>query len=190
MFSAIAPVLILVAGALLILAGTELARRAKLPETIGSGAALWLIAIGLGLFVANWRAWEAGGAWGDRLLTYARWVGLTGMMFLAGTSFRAKLTSRGVIVSLAVLGALLFITTTLLLRFLLNQASGSAALVAATVVCSSLWFPSQLQRFKQEDEKVRSPINFAGAIALSGIAMLGLYFADVLGAIPNVRRTA
>ena len=182
MFSEIAPVLILVAGALLILAGTELARRAKLPETIGSGAALWLIAIGLGLFVANWRAWEAGGAWGDRLLTYARWVGLTGMMFLAGTSFRAKLTSRGVIVSLAVLGALLFITTTLLLRFLLNQAIGPAALVAATVVGSSVWFPSQ-------DEKVRSPINFAGAIALSGIAMLGLYFADVLGAIPNVRRT-
>jgi Kef-type K+ transport system membrane component KefB len=185
--SEILPLAFLLAGAFLIFGGTELARRAKLPEAIGSGATLWLIAVGLGLFATNWRAWVAGDAGGDRLLTYARLVGLTGMFFLAGTTFRAQNIRRTRIAGFAALSALLLIITTLLFISLANQPVGTAAFIAASFVSSSLWFPAAF-RTSENDRSVAA--NLSGAIAFTATVMFGAYLAEVLSAIPAARNAA
>jgi hypothetical protein len=185
----IAPLLILLVGALLILAGGRSARRIGLPERIGCGVALCILGVVIGLSPESWRAQWAAGDRGDRLLTYLRLVGLTGLLFLAGTNFRAKGNRNGEIVSFAIIGALLFTATTLVLRFVVNQPIGTAALIAATTVSSSLWFPTQLRLFEREGENIRSAPTAVIAVTLATVAMLALYFADVLTAIPGARRS-
>ena len=179
---------IILAGALLIFGGAELARRAKLPEAIGSGATLWLIAIGLGLFVANWPAWRAGDAGGDRLLTYAQLVGLTGMFFLAGSTFRLQNIRRTRIAGFAGLGALLLVITTVLFSSLAKQPLGTAAFIAASFVSSSLWFPAAFRTAQRNEQTVA--VDPSAAIALSAVAMFGAHLAEVLSAIPAARSTA
>lgn len=187
MFSEITPLLILLAAALIIFGGTELARRAKLPEAIGSGATLWLIAIGVGLFAANWRAWEAGGVWGDRLLTYSRLVGLAGLLFLAGTRFHGAAVNKSRVLPFAVFGGLLFATSLLLLGFVADQPVEIAALISAAVVSSSLWLPAHLGN---RDAKARPPDTdiITGTSTLTAVAVAGLYFIEVLVTIPAASR--
>ena len=186
--SEIVTLVLLLAGAFLMFGGSELARRAKLPEAIGSGATLWLIAVGLGLFAANWRAWRAGDPGGDRLLTYARLVGLTGMFFLAGSTFRVQDIRRTRIAGFVVLSALLLIITTVLFSSLANQPVGTAAFIAASFVASSVWFPAAFGTAQTNDQTVA--VDLSGAIALTVVAMLGAYLAEVLSAIPATRSTA
>jgi hypothetical protein len=189
LFAEIAPVLILAICAVFILSGGQLARRIGMPEAIGCGVALCIVALALGLSPDAWRARWAGGSWGDRLLTYARLIGLTGLLFLSGTSFRVKGIHREELVSFSTFGLLLFATTALLLTFFVNQPTGTVALIAAVVVSSSLWFPTQLRTYATRDENPRTDSTFSGAVILSAIALLGLYFADVLGTIPSGRRS-
>lgn len=183
-----APVLFLLLAALLLFGGTRMARHFGSPEALGCGVALCIIAIAIGLSPATWRAAWAGGAWGDRLLTYARLVGLAGLLFLAGTTFRVKGIRTREVVSFGILGVFLFTAITLLLKSF-NQPTGTAVLIAAVVVSSSLWFPAQVRMFEYEHETIRSAIKLSGVATLTVVAMLGVYFADVLGAIPSVRRS-
>ncbi|MGH9881331.1 MAG: hypothetical protein ACRD6N_07835, partial [Pyrinomonadaceae bacterium] len=189
MFVDIAPVLTLLIGALLILGGGQSARRAGLPETVGFGLALCLLAVVLGVSPDAWRGLWVGGDEGDRLLTYARLVGLTGLLFLAGTCFQSRSTRKGKLVFFGIFGVLLFAVITVLLIFFVHQPTGTATLIAAAVVSSSLWFPAQLRIFELEKEDSRRASKFSAAIILSAVSMLGLYFADVLGAIPIGRRS-
>jgi Kef-type K+ transport system membrane component KefB len=188
LFVEIAPVLTLLIGALLILGGGLLARRAGLIETLGCGAALCILAVVLWLSPDTWRALWAGGGGGDRLLTYARLVGLTGLLFLAGTRFQSRTIRKGELAFFGIFGVLFFAVITLLLIFFVNQSTGTATLIAAAVVSSSLWFPAQLRMFELEEGNPRRASTFPAAIILSVVSMLGLYFADVLGAIAIVRR--
>lgn len=190
MINEIAPILILLAVALLILGGARLARLAKLPEAVGSGAVLWLVAIGVGFFVANGWAWEPGRAGGDRLLTYARLVGLTGMMFLAGESFRAEKLRERTTLWFGLFGVSLLVAVTLLLKFFGNQETGPATLIAATLVSSTLWWPAQFRHFNRENEGDHPVDWFAVAVVLSTLGMLAVYFVDVLGVIERARPSA
>ena len=184
------PVVIILAGAFLMFGGAELARRAKLPEVIGTGATLWLIAVGLGLLVANWRAWAAGDGGGDRLLTYARLVGLTGMLFLAGTTFRVQDIHRKSIAAFTGVGALLLIITAVLFSSLADQPVGTAVFIAASFVSSSLWFPAAFRTSQIRNDQRIAVVNLSGAVALTATAMFGAYLVQVLSAIPATRRTA
>lgn len=186
--SEVLPLVILLAGAFLMFGGNELDRRAKLPEAIGSGAILCLVAVGLGLFVASGRAWWAGDAGGDRLLTYARLVGLTGMLFLAGATFRLQNIRRTRIAGFAALSALLVIITTLLFSSLANLPVGTAAFIGASFVSSSLWFPAAFQTSHRNDQTVA--VNLSGATAFTATAMFWAYWAEALSAIPAARSTA
>lgn len=94
MMNQIAPAVILLTGALLILGGTKLARRFGLLDAFGCGVALCIIAISVWLFPADWREWATGGSRGDRLLTFVRIGGLTGMLFLVGTRFNSDRLSK------------------------------------------------------------------------------------------------
>lgn len=185
MINEVLPVLILITGALLILGGTKLARRFGLPDAFGCGVALCIIAISVWLFPANWRDWWAGGLRGDRLLTYARLVGLTGMFFLAGTRFdvawlRNKMTS---IPLFALSAGVLFVAVLLTLKLLGSIEWGPTVLVSATVVATSLWFPTTVARADNE-----LTTNWqAAAVAFTAIGILALYFFDAFAAIKQSR---
>jgi Kef-type K+ transport system membrane component KefB len=184
----VAPALILITSALLILGGTKLARRFGLSDAFGCGVALCIIAISVWLFPADWRDWWAGGPWGDRLLTSVRIVGLTGMLFLAGTRFDSEQLRRkfGLMLGFALSAGVLFTVVVLLLKLFGGLDSGPIVLVAATVIASSLWLPGELSRFDKEDHNLL--INWqAGAVVFTALAMLAVYFYDIFAAIGHAR---
>ena len=185
MISEVVPALILLTGALLVLGGTKMSRRFGLPDTVGCGVALCVIAIGFGLS-ANWRGWWAGEFWGDRLLTSVRIVGLTGMLFLAGTRFNSDHLRRKLLLMLgfALSAAVLFVVVILLLR--LFSWPGPIVLVAAINVASSLWLPADLSRFDKEHNDLLSDWQ-AGAVVFTAFAMLAVYFYDIFAIIRHAR---
>jgi Kef-type K+ transport system membrane component KefB len=183
-----APVLILLTGALLILGGAKLARSLGLPDALGCGVAVCIIAIGIGLSPADWRIWWAGGSGGDRLLTSVRIVGLTGMLFLAGTRFNSGQSRRksGLMFGFALTAGVLFTVAVLLMKFLGWLDSGSIVLVAATIVASSLWLPGEFSRFASKDPDL--PIDWqAGAVVFTTLALLAVYFYDIFAVIVHTR---
>jgi len=181
----IVPALILLTGALLVLGGTKLSRRFGLPDAVGCGVALCVIAISVGLSPANWRSWWAGGFWGDRLLTSLRMVGLTGMLFLAGTRFNSDHLRRKLLLMLgfALSAGVLFVVV-ILLKLL--GWPGPIVLVAATIIASSLWLPGELSRFDKEDNHLLSDWQ-AGAVVFTALAMLAVYFYDIFAVIRHAR---
>lgn len=191
MINEVLPVLILITGALLILGGTKLARRFGLPDAFGCGVALCIIAISVWLFPANWRDWWAGGSWGDRLLTSIRIIGMTGMLFLAGTRFESEQLRRksGLIFGSALSAGVLFGVVVLLLNLLGRLDSGPIILVAAAIVASSLWLPGALSRFDEEDNDLLIDWQ-AGAVVFTALAMLAVYFYDIFAVIGHGRRGA
>lgn len=191
MINEVVPALILLTGALLILGGTKVARRFGLPDAFGCGVALCIIAISVWLFPADWRDWWAGGSWGDRLLTSVRIVGLTGMLFLAGTRFNSGQLRRkfGLTLGFALSAGVLFAVVVLLLKLLGWQDSGPIVLVAATTVASSLWLPGQLSRSDKEDTDLLIDWQ-AGAVVFTALAMLAVYFFDIFAVIRNPRSSA
>ena len=189
MLHEIAPLLTLFIAAGLILAGGQLARRLGLSQTIGRGVALCIAAAALGFSPAEWRAGWTGGVQGDRLLTYARIVGLTGLMFLAGNRFSAERVRKRHLVSFAVFGVLSFTTASLLLTSLLQQPIGIAALVGATIVSSSLWLPAQVQSDSSTNHINRSSTTLAVLIVLTATALLGFHVVGTLAAIPRSHRS-
>ncbi|HEX6731280.1 MAG TPA: hypothetical protein VF074_14750 [Pyrinomonadaceae bacterium] len=175
----IAPALFLLVAALLLFGGSRIARQFGLPEALGCGVALCIIAIATGLLLGTWRATWAGGAWGDRLLTYTRIVGITGMLFLAGTRFdfawirlRADRVFRTVIVAV-----LLFVIVLVMPKFLAMDVT-PIVLVSATVVSSSLWYPGE---FRGSDNNNDLVIKWQmAALVFTTCAFLVLYFFEAL----------
>ena len=186
MINEVVPALILLTGTLLILGGTKLSRRFGLPDAFGCGVALCVIAISVGLSpAANWRGSWAGGSWGDRLLTSVRIVGLTGMMFLAGTRFNPSQLRRKFLPMLwfALSAGVLFVVLVLLLKLL--GLPGPIVLVAATIIGSSLWLPGELSRFDKDNQLL---IDWqAGAVVFTALAMLAVYFYDIFAVISHAR---
>ena len=188
MINQIAPVIILLTGALLILGGTKLARRFGLPDAFGCGVALCIIAISVWLFPVEWRDWWAGGSLGERLLTLVRIIGLTGMLFLAGTRFNSdRLRGKsGLMWGFALSAGVLFAVVVLLLKLLGGLDSGTIVLVAATIVAGSLWLPGELSRFDKEDDDLPSDWQ-AGAVVFTALAMLAVYFYNIYAVIGHAR---
>ena len=181
----IVPALFLLVAALLVFGGSRIARQFGLPEGLGCGVALCTIAIAIGLSPVTWRATWAGGNWGDRLLTSVRIVGLTGMLFLAGTRFNFDQSRRKLLIlGFALSAGVLFVVVILLLK--LPSWPGPIVLVAATIVASSLWLPSELARFDKEDNDLLSDWH-KGAVVFTALAMLAVYFYDIFAIIRHGR---
>lgn len=184
MINEVVPALILLTGVFLVLGGTKLSRRFGLPDAFGCGVALCVIAISVGLSPANWRGWWAGEFWGDRLLTSVRIIGLTGLLFLAGTHFNFSQLRRKFLplLGFALSAGVLFAVVVLLLK--LPSWPGPIVLVAATIVASSLWLPGELSRFDKEDNDLLSDWQ-AGAVVFTALAMLAVYFYDIFAVISH-----
>jgi Kef-type K+ transport system membrane component KefB len=177
LISEITPLLIVLAGAVLLLAAARLARRFGLPEGIGSGIAIVIGAIVI--IMLSGRLASPAGIAQDRILTYGRMVGLTGLFFLAGTDFdfnelRGK---AGYLFRITIIGAVVFAGAILAFRFLSHQDSGPAVLLAAAAVASSLCFSTQVParsgRTQAQSDRQTS------VVTLSALAVAAVYFFDI-----------
>lgn len=175
----------LMIGAAALLVSGRAARRLKLPEAAGIGVALTAIAIGLAVVPGQWREWLTAGDAGDRILGFARDIGLTGLFFVAGTRFESKEVWKARRISLAVAGAGLLL---LVLLSVAAAASGSqhrsAVLVlAAAITGTSLWLPAELSAGAEGQYKNAAAAARGAAAALTGLAMLAVQLYAALGEV-------
>jgi Kef-type K+ transport system membrane component KefB len=178
----IIPITTLFLGALLVSLAPRLLSR-RLAVVTAQGLALGGIALGLALLPASWQAWLAGGEAGDRVLTFARELGLTGLFFFAGTRFELKEVwqARRVSMFVALSGLVVFFLTTAAL--LLLGLSGSAAIIAAAaIVGTSVWLPSQLSLAPERGAVAAAPLRGAGA-ALTLLSLMALHLYAVFYAL-------
>lgn len=185
----IVPILSVLGGAVLLLAAARLARGMSLPEGLGSGVALWLAAMAAILVFNRRPAWLTAGVTEDRLLTYARMVGLTGMLFVAGTRFDLR-DLRGkadYLLRIGLCGAVLFTGVILGIKFFAHQDSGSVVLLAATVIASSVWYPTETTAAASKSASGWLNDWQLGAIVLSAMAVGAVYFFDIFHALPQRR---
>src|SRR5262245_38294276 len=110
MFMRFISITTLLIGAALLWLGGRLARRRSRSETFGSSLALCAVALGLALIPADWGSWLAGGDAGADIGAFARVVGITGLIFLAGLRFEAEEVwrMRRMVYFVPAAGALLF----------------------------------------------------------------------------------
>ena len=167
--------------AFVVFASMNVARRLGLPEAIGCGVALSIIAIAIGISPATWRAMWAGGLGGDRLLTAARIVGVCGLLFLAGTRFDfAQIRRRAdLIFRTLVAGCVLFVIVFLVTK-LLSMDVATVVLLAGCVIASSLWLPGDFRRYAKKTDLA---INWqVFALTFTACGFLVIYLAEVLAA--------
>lgn len=178
----IIPITTLLLGALLVLLAARLTQR-RLSDATALSLSLCGVVLGLALIPANWQMWLAGGETGDRALTFARELGLTGLFFLAGTRFDLKdvWQVRRVSLFVAVTGLLLFSLTAVAL-LLLGQDSSTAITAAAAIVGTSVWLPSQLSPAPEKEATAAAPLKCAGA-AMTLLSLASLHFYAVFHAL-------
>jgi len=178
----IIPITTLLLSALLTSVAARFAQR-RLSGATALSLSLGVVALSLTMLPADWQARLAGGEAGDRLLTFARELGLTGLFFLAGTRFDLKEVWRVRRVSLfvAVTGLFLFSLTAVAL-LLLGQDGSAAITAAAAIVGTSVWLPSQLSLFPEKGATAAAPLRGAGA-ALTLLSLVTLHFYAVFHAL-------
>lgn len=178
----IIPITTLLLGALLVLLAARLTQR-RLSDATALSLSLCGVVLGLALMPANWRMWLAGGETGDRLLTFARELGLMGLFFQAGTRFDLKdvWQVRRVSLFVAVTGLLLFSLTAVAL-LLLGQDSSTAITAAAAIVGTSVWLPSQLPLAPEKEATAVASLKCAGA-SLTFLSLASLHFYAVFHAL-------
>jgi len=175
----IIPITTLLLSAMLVSLAARLMQRRNLSGATALSLSLCGVALGLALIPANWQAWLAGGETGDRALTFARELGLTGLFFLAGTRFDLKEVwqSRRVSFFVAGAGALLFVTAVIMLT-IFGQNRGAAITAAAAIVGASLWLPGQISLSNNEGGMAAAPLKNAGAV-LTFLSLAVLHFYTV-----------
>lgn len=175
----------LVIAALLILLGGQVARRRGLPEQTGIGIALTVVTIGALLTPSHLREQLLGGDTGERILVFAREIGLTGLFFLAAIRLKldALRAGRGVSVVVATSGLVLFAAITLLVVKITGANWSPAIVVAASIAASSVWLPSHLSAEPNDRQSGVSAAAIVAALILSGALMLVIH---LLGAFHEV----
>lgn len=175
----------LVIAALLILLGGQVARRRGLPEQTGIGIALAVVTIGALLTPSHWREQLLAGDTGERILVFAREIGLTGLFFLAGIRLKldALRTGRRVSVAVAASGLVLSAAIAVLVVKVTGADWSPAIVIGASLSASSVWLPSHLSA---EPSDRRSGVSAAAIVAtliLAGALMLVIH---LLGAFHQV----
>ena len=179
MVQELAPILFLLTTALVVFGGMNLAHRLRVTRAVGGGVVLCIIAITIGVSPISWRVAWAGGSAGDSLLTYARVVGISGLLFIAGTRFDFDgIRFRVNFMVKQLLAAGLLVVTVLILAKLLAMDLAPIVLVAASVIASSLWFQGELRSYAKKTDLV---INWqVTALVFATTGFLVVYFFDVL----------
>ena len=112
---------------------------------LGYGLALSALAIGVAIVSEQWREWLTGGETSERALMFAREVGLTGLLFLAGARFDLRKVWQQLRVSSALVaaGLLLMAVIAILLDVIGEQDSYEIVATSAAVAAVSLWLPGE-----------------------------------------------
>lgn len=175
----------LVIAALLILLGGQVARRKGLPEHTGIGIALAVVTIGALLTPSHLREQLLVGDTGERILVFAREIGLTGLFFLAGIRLKldALRVRRRVSVVVAASGLVLFATIAVLVFKLTGADWSPAIVIGASVAASSVWLPSHLSAEPSDKPSGVSAAGVVAALILAGALMLVVH---LLGAFQQV----
>ncbi len=172
---------ILVISGLLTVLGRRVARRFRLPEESGIGIALALIAVGAMLAPSHWREQLLAGGASERSLVFARDIGLTGLLFLAGTHLDARKAWQrpGVSSAVAAAGLLLMAAVAALLSVFGEQDRYAIAATSAAIAAASLWLPSEISHGVKE--KLLAAVESAkgAAVILTGLLLLVVHFSSV-----------
>lgn len=179
----IIPITTLLLSAMLVSLAARLMQRRHLSGATALSLSFCGVALFLALMPMHWQAWLAGGETGDRVLTFARELGLTGLFFLAGTRFDLKEVWQSRRISLFVTGAgaLLFVTAVITLT-VFGQNRGVAITVAAAIVGASLWLPGQISGSTNKGAMAAAPSKNAGAV-LTFLSLVVLHFYAVFHAL-------
>lgn len=177
----------LLIGALLLYVSGRLARRFRLAESLGYGIALSLIGLALVMAPSQWRDLMASSLQSDQILSFARDIGLTGLLFLAGARFNSERDwkARRMPVFFVAAGLLFFIALTVALAVFSSPTWYASITTAAAIAASSVWMTTQVPAIK---ERLHSHVatNAGGAAAvLTGLLMLVVHFFAVFYALPK-----
>jgi Kef-type K+ transport system membrane component KefB/soluble lytic murein transglycosylase-like protein len=175
----------LVIGALFILLGGQVARRSGLPEQTGIGIALAVLTIGALLAPSHLREQLLGGDAGERILVFAREIGLTGLFFLGGIRLKldALRAGRRVSVAIAASGLVLFVAIAVLVVKVAGADWSPAIVIGASIAASSVWLPSHLSAEPSDKESGISAAAIVAASVLAGALMLVIF---LLGAFNQI----
>lgn len=164
----------LIIAALLILLGGQVARRRGLLEQTGIGIALAVVTIGALLAPSHLREQLLAGDTGERILVFAREIGLTGLFFLAGIRLKldALRAGRRVSVVVAASGLALFGVIAVLVVKVTGADWSPAIVIGASIAASSLWLPSQLSSEANGKQSGGAAAAIVAALILAGALML------------------
>ena len=84
------PIAAIAVGTIALLVSGRPALKIGMSQAAGLSFGLCAIALAVALIPHEWRIWLGGHGAGDPLLTFFRGVGLTGLIFLAGTRFHPE----------------------------------------------------------------------------------------------------
>ncbi|MFY9573126.1 MAG: transglycosylase SLT domain-containing protein [Blastocatellia bacterium] len=172
----------LIIAALLILLGGRVARRMGVPEQTGIGIALAVVTISALLAPSHLREQLPAGGAAERILVFAREIGLTGLFFLAGIRLKLDAQRAGLRASVAVAasGFMLFVAIAILVVKVTGADWSPAIVVGASIAASSVWWPSQLSAEPNDKEPCVSAAGVVAALILAGALMLVVHLAGAL----------
>lgn len=160
----------------------RVARRFGLPEPTGLGLALGAIATGIALSPGGWREWLIGGDAGEGSLVFAAEIGLTGLLFIAGTRFEVKevWTARRISFAAAAAGLALFVALAVLLSVFGVQDRYGVVATAAAIASASLWLPGELSLMAGEKEPTVVAASKGAAAVLTLVLMLVVHLYSII----------
>lgn len=140
------PIATIAVGTIALLVSGRSALKLRVSQAAGLGFGVCAIALAVALIPDEWRTWLGGDGAGDRLLTYLRGVGLTGLFFLAGSRLHLEKPRRARQICFFATGmsALGGVVMVLLLMRLAHADAGPAVLTTAAVLGPSAWIAGEL----------------------------------------------
>ena len=174
----IALIATLLASALAVWAAGKIAKRFGLPEVTGYGLALGALAIGVAMSSAQWRDWLTGEEAGERSLVFASEIGLTGLLFLAGSrmDLRKAWQRPGVSSAVAAAGLLLMAVVAILLAAFGEQDRYAIAASSAAIAAASLWLPGEISLGAKDKHQSAAESAKGAAVILTGLLLLVVHF--------------
>ncbi len=176
----IALIATLLASALAAWAAGKIARKFGLSEATGYGLALAALAVGVAIVSAQWRDWLTGTEESERALTFAREIGLTGLLFLAGSrlDLRKAWQRLGVSSAIVVAGLLLMAAVAVLLAVFGEQGRYAIIATSAAIAAASLWLPGEISFGIKENRQSAIESAKGAAVILTGLLLLAVHFSS------------
>lgn len=177
----------LLVGALTLYVSGRIARRFKLNDAFGFGIGLSLMALTIALAPNQWRDGMTSSIASDQILSFARDIGLTGLLFLAGARFNFEKGGKAQRESwfFVAAGGLFFVALSVVLTTLSNLTLYASVITSAAIAAASVWMTSQVA-ISNEQLRANAETNagFAAAV-VTGLLMLVVHFFAVFSAIPK-----